>query len=197
MPALLAEIAQSEKRLGEVDANSGSRQAEWEAKFAGRTADWHLLDITASMPAAACSLRQQDGSLLASGTIPATDVYTLTAPLPTGPLTVPRIEALPDPSLPNQGPGWADNGNFVLSELVGQVASGKEARGAGEGSVPLKFNEAWADHSGERRRARRDRWQARDRLDISTPTNANAARTAVFSFDNPQLTESNRQLTCC
>ncbi|HEV3138749.1 MAG TPA: DUF1553 domain-containing protein, partial [Pirellulales bacterium] len=35
MPALLAEIEQTEKRLAEVDANSGGRQAEWEGKFAG------------------------------------------------------------------------------------------------------------------------------------------------------------------
>ncbi len=32
MPALLAEIAQVEKRLAEVDANSAGRQADWEAK---------------------------------------------------------------------------------------------------------------------------------------------------------------------
>ncbi len=36
LPALIAEIEQSEKRLADVDANSGGRQAEWERKLAAR-----------------------------------------------------------------------------------------------------------------------------------------------------------------
>ena len=36
-------------------------------------------------------------------------------------LTGVRIEALPDPSLPQTGPGRAGNGNFVITEVKGQV----------------------------------------------------------------------------
>jgi hypothetical protein len=44
-PALIAEIAEAEKRLGMVEENSGTRQAEWEKPFAGRLAvDWTVLD---------------------------------------------------------------------------------------------------------------------------------------------------------
>jgi mono/diheme cytochrome c family protein len=38
LPALVAEIEQSEKRLAEVDANSSGRQAEWESKIAAAMA---------------------------------------------------------------------------------------------------------------------------------------------------------------
>ncbi len=63
---------------------------------------------------------QQDGSLLASGTRPERDTYTLLGPL---------LEAnhghslgfLTDPSLPHQGPGRQDNGNLHLSEIEVQI----------------------------------------------------------------------------
>jgi tetratricopeptide (TPR) repeat protein len=62
---------------------------------------------------------QPDGSILASGLIPnpAKDVYTVEAEVGPGSFTWLRLEALSDPTLPRNGPGRADNGNFALSEI--------------------------------------------------------------------------------
>ncbi len=49
MPALVAEIEQSEKRLAEVDANSLGRQTEWEVKLAGRLNLEQASDVPAAV----------------------------------------------------------------------------------------------------------------------------------------------------
>jgi hypothetical protein len=46
-PALVAEIEQSEKRLAEVDAGSAGRQAEWEARLAGKLQEEAALKLSA------------------------------------------------------------------------------------------------------------------------------------------------------
>jgi hypothetical protein len=61
--------------------------------------------------------RQPDGSLLASGRNPPTDSYVITAKTSFERITGIRIEALPDLSLPRNGPGRAVNGDFALCEL--------------------------------------------------------------------------------
>ncbi|QEL15988.1 DUF1549 domain-containing protein [Limnoglobus roseus] len=61
---------------------------------------------------------QKDGSVLVSGPLEATDVYTLTADVKEkAAFTALRLEVLSDPSLPAKGPGRAPNGNFVLNEF--------------------------------------------------------------------------------
>jgi tetratricopeptide (TPR) repeat protein len=62
--------------------------------------------------------RLADGSVLASGTNPDRDVYTLTARTDLRRITGIRLEALTDPSLPQGGPGRFGNGNFHLNELL-------------------------------------------------------------------------------
>ena len=65
--------------------------------------------------------RLADGSFLALGTRPKNDTYIarLTARLK-GVFAL-RLDAIPDPSLPNDGPGRNDNGNFVLSHIQAKV----------------------------------------------------------------------------
>ena len=62
-----------------------------------------------------------DHSILASGTNPDRDVYSLFAKTDLQKITAIRLEALPDPSLPSNGPGrfpGSDGrGNFHLNEL--------------------------------------------------------------------------------
>jgi tetratricopeptide (TPR) repeat protein len=61
---------------------------------------------------------QPDGSILASGTNPDRDVYSLVARAGLKQLTAVRLEALPDPSLPRNGPGrFPGTGNFHLNRL--------------------------------------------------------------------------------
>ncbi len=69
--------------------------------------------------------RLADGSFLASGINPVSDVYTLRMDCQASGFHLLRLDALPDPSLPNNGPGRTLNGNFVLcpirAEAAGQV----------------------------------------------------------------------------
>jgi formylglycine-generating enzyme required for sulfatase activity len=59
-----------------------------------------------------------DGSILAGGTNPDRDVYSLVAKTDLKRIYAIRLEAMPDPSLPKGGPGrFPGNGNFHLSKL--------------------------------------------------------------------------------
>lgn len=80
-----------------------------------------------------------DGSILASGKSPDMDTYSLHFSQVPGKITAVRIEVLPDASLPQKGPGRAGNGNFVLSELRGDVVQGGASR-------PLEFENATASY---------------------------------------------------
>ncbi|MGD9723907.1 MAG: PSD1 and planctomycete cytochrome C domain-containing protein [Pirellulales bacterium] len=60
---------------------------------------------------------QDDASYLAKGNNASHDVYTFSVPMAQANLTAVRIDALPHPSLPKNGPGRAENGNFALSDF--------------------------------------------------------------------------------
>jgi hypothetical protein len=75
-----------------------------------------------------------DGTVLARGKTPDTDVYRVRVRLPAGELRVLQLECLPHPSLPAQGPGRAHNGNFVLTGVRMRV-----------GGKPVAFRDAAAD----------------------------------------------------
>jgi hypothetical protein len=75
-----------------------------------------------------------DGTVLARGKTPDTEVYRVRVRLPAGELRVLQLECLPHPSLPAQGPGRAHNGNFVLTGVRLQV-----------GGKPVAFRDAAAD----------------------------------------------------
>jgi len=85
----------------------------------GGTATWTVL-----MPDSLSSLNgqtltvQPDGSILASGANPLTDIVTFQVTSALRRITGFRLEALSDASFPSGGPGRASNGNFVLTELV-------------------------------------------------------------------------------
>ncbi len=66
--------------------------------------------------------KQSDFSILSSGKKPDKDTYTITARTDLKNITAVRVEVLTDPSLPHQGPGRQDNGNFALSEFQLMVA---------------------------------------------------------------------------
>jgi len=77
---------------------------------------------------------QADGSLLASGPNADYDAYIITAPLEGPGVTALRLEVLPDPSLPQQGPGRFPNGNFQLSEFEAALSEGGM-------TTPLRFQD--------------------------------------------------------
>ena len=62
---------------------------------------------------------EKDGSVFVHQGQPATnDTYTLVFRTQLKGITGLRLEALADSRLPHGGPGWGENGNFVLSELT-------------------------------------------------------------------------------
>jgi hypothetical protein len=83
------------------------------------TANWILLTPTSAVAANGTTLSVLgNSSVLASGTSPNTDVYTVKAFTALTGITGIRLEVLTNPSLPFNGPGrHPTNGNFVLSEL--------------------------------------------------------------------------------
>ncbi len=111
-----AEIVKLKAALAADTPELAAAQAEWEKTFAD--IKWVTLapeNVTGSAGTAFKTL--PDGSLLALGNAPATETYTLKLHAPFANVTGFRIEVLPDDSLAAKGPGRANNGNFVLTEV--------------------------------------------------------------------------------
>jgi hypothetical protein len=114
-------VEEAARRAAAVKAREqqlDSIQASWEAGLKN-TPVWMPLDsLTAVAKGGAKLTKQPDGSLLVSGNNPTMDTFTVTANTVLKGITAIRLEVLPDPSLPAQGPGRAPNGNFVLSHFT-------------------------------------------------------------------------------
>src|SRR5688572_3888934 len=81
-----------------------------------------------------------DGSFLVAGANPEKDVWTLEFETELQGITGFRLEALADESLPARGPGRADNGNFVLNELVVEATAKNALR-----FKPIQLQDASCD----------------------------------------------------
>jgi len=96
--------------------------AAWEKIESERIISWTFVEPQTFVSVGGATLqRLPDQSVLASGARPERDTYTFTAAGALPVMTAVRIEVLPDESLPQKGPGRADNGNFHLSEFQVQV----------------------------------------------------------------------------
>ena len=121
---------------------STSPQAAAPAKHAD--SEWKPLVPTSFQSAVgATATIAADGTVMVTGP-QGQDVYTLQVGLPPGgQLESLRLDVLPDPSLPNQGPGRAVNGNFVLSEFLLKVAAAEPE----SPPLPVVLTTATADYS--------------------------------------------------
>lgn len=107
-------------------------------------AGWSLLKPQRCKSAGGATLTvKDDGSVLAGGTDASPDTYTIDAVTDLRGITGFRVETLPDPGLPCQGPGRAVNGNFALTDF--RVASAPQDR-PGE-SAPVALHRPAADFS--------------------------------------------------
>ncbi len=92
--------------------------------------EWFPLAATSVKSSNDISLAPQpDRSILASGEKKDKGVYTIGFKTNLKKITGLRLEVLADPALPTKGPGLADNGNFVLTELIvkaGEASKPKE-----------------------------------------------------------------------
>jgi len=119
------EVAQ--KAVEEHRQQLMAKMPQWEASL-GRIASWTPLTMREGSSQAGVTFeKKEDQSILVTGPL-AKDEYEVIYDIPKGSLTGLRLEAMPDDSLPSQGPGRSQNGNFVLSELKAQVrlADGSE-----------------------------------------------------------------------
>lgn len=92
------------------------------ARLLGDTVWLETKNITASASQAGTKLTlEKDGSILASGTTPDTETYTVRFTTGAGSASQLRLEALVHDSLPVRGPGRTSLGNFVLTQLRVEV----------------------------------------------------------------------------
>jgi hypothetical protein len=127
--AMVAVHKQKADAFNAYKATLDDRQRAWEqGRLSEKPTAWVPLEVVKATskqgptPAVAkdgATLTvQPDGSILASGKTAQVDIYTIVGKAKLGrPATAVRIETLSDPSLPNKGPGRAENGNFVLNEF--------------------------------------------------------------------------------
>ncbi len=145
-------LAEQARRLTpEFESWAAAATEQVQAAQAARQAPLDIITIEAESGATLTT--QTDGSQLVSGRRAPTDVYTLSLRLPPAaeeellPITGLRLEVLTDETLPRRGPGRADNGNFVLSEITVDVVGQAKTSAANGSGGRLRFSRARADFS--------------------------------------------------
>jgi cytochrome c553 len=93
--------------------------AAFEREIEGPVPKFEVLEPVRFEAQSGASFRRlPDGSLLVSGAVKEKDAYTVTVRARAKGITAFRVEALPDPSLPQKGPGRASSGAFVVTGLT-------------------------------------------------------------------------------
>ncbi len=153
---LAAQVAAAQATLKQYEVETTTAREAWEQQFAGKLSiEWKLLDASEFTATGGTTLTKlPDQSILPGGERPTTDVYTVTASSPLDTVTGLRLEALTHESLPRTGPGRADNGNFVLSEVTldvaGETAAGADGAGADSSTQKVAWQYATADYAQEK-----------------------------------------------
>ena len=124
-------FAEASRRLEVREGRLGGTPAEALASI------WTLLEPTSFVSAGGATLtKQADGSILAGGKTPSPDTYTITPFTDLSGITAFRLEVLPDPGLPQKGPGRANSGNFMLNEF--RVTAAPQGNPSAAAPVALK-----------------------------------------------------------
>lgn len=129
-------IAELRKKIETPTAELVAAQAEWEKSLAGRAqVEWMQLTPEKATAASGTPLKiNGDKTILAGGKAKDADTYVIAAKTKLKGITAIRLEALTDKSLPKNGPGRADNGNFVLTEVSVEAQGEQSAKG-----LPVKL----------------------------------------------------------
>jgi len=119
---LHSKISQLQTALDTQTPQLTPAQQVWEKDIASSESRWSVLTPShiESVGGATLTL-QPDGSILASAKNPQADTYKLAAKTNLAKLTGVRLEVLPDPGLPHNGPGRDPDGNFFLSDFEMQI----------------------------------------------------------------------------
>ncbi|MBL8737233.1 MAG: DUF1549 domain-containing protein, partial [Planctomycetes bacterium] len=133
------------KRLDRSDPLTDEAQREWEAAARARIGAplaWTPMVPTERMAKHGSRLQAlDDGSILATGPVPARDTYELVFAPGKRTIHALRLEVLPDPSLPHGASGRADDGRFILGKIEAHFASVADSRDP----PPIVFALAQAD----------------------------------------------------
>ena len=186
-PALVAKRQELAAQIQAIEADLPSRFAV-ESGFEWQTP----APLSVASAGGATIARQSDGSLLLTGANPERDKLTLVFDSNLAGVTVLRLEALTDATLPSTGPGRTPHGNFVLSELAVEagLADGLQKPQA------VKFAGATADFA-------QDQFPIVNTFDgnpatgwaIHGPGKWNVNRSATFTFAKPTGAASGMRYT--
>jgi len=113
------QVAGFRKTLDDYRATLAQKLPDWEKGLTVPPEGWDVLDpVSYASSGGSAFTELDDHSLLATGTPPPVDKYTIVVRSRELGLKTFRLEALTDDSLTNSGPGRAHNGNFVLGEFT-------------------------------------------------------------------------------
>jgi hypothetical protein len=132
LPTALTETT-SELALSEPPKPAEEKAVEWKV----------LKPSEMKSTGGATLVEKEDHTILAGGDNPNSDTYRFKATADLPRITAIRLEALTDDSLPNHGPGRAENGNFMLRKFT---VSAKPRNGDGE-AAPVRLARAEATFS--------------------------------------------------
>jgi len=144
---LQAEIQELQQRVNTQTEELSREQADWEGAVVAAESVWTAVVPTSAKSTSGTTLGvKPDGTIIASGANPRSEVYTIEATTAVKGITAVRLEALPHASLPRGGPGRDAYGNFFVSgfQVETQPASST-------GSFqPIEFREMLADNGSVR-----------------------------------------------
>jgi len=109
-PSVRAPVFEQEADYERLRATAAAARAEF-AAIEWRRLDWAEIDVGGP------HVLRDDGSLVVTGAAPERGDYVLRTSGEFGGTNALRLLVLPDDALPAKGPGRAENGNFVLSEV--------------------------------------------------------------------------------
>ena len=137
--ALAAELKTLEARLTDPDDKIDAAYPAWEQAMRETDAVWTAIQPDKARADSATLTVQPDSSVMASGKHPGVDRYQVEGTIKEGQVTGIRLEAIPDQSLPQGGPGRDAYGNFVVTGFTVELVStdGK--------ATPVTFADAVAD----------------------------------------------------
>jgi hypothetical protein len=119
---VVSEMTRLDAALNKQFPQLDAEQAAWEKSLAAGVTWMPLVPTDLRASSGANLSKEADSSIFVFGATSPTDTYTFVAPSPLKDVTGVRVEALPDPRLPGNGPGLANNGNFILSSVKVAVA---------------------------------------------------------------------------
>ncbi|MDB5354164.1 MAG: Protein of unknown function (DUF1553)/Protein of unknown function (DUF1549)/Planctomycete [Phycisphaerales bacterium] len=116
-------VKAAKEKLKAGNPGLADEQEQWEKKQIETAVEWTVLEPDELKTSDGSKLEKQPGGIvLATGTIPAKETYTITARSDLKGITGFRLEALPDEKFPAHGPGVSPNGNFVMTHFKLEAA---------------------------------------------------------------------------